>query len=642
MKCIFNILLLALLIHSQSLNAQTCKAELEQLSASEQKRYTARLAENREQNALDIVHQKLELRLDPAIRWIAGKVSTTFQRSEGAPEELVFDLSDSLSVDSVLYHHSLASFVHEQNRLIIKLPTSILFDSLSVFYHGRPAFSGFGSFVTTQTKGGKPVLWTLSEPFGASDWWPCRQNLNDKIDSLDIVVFTPKAYKVASNGVLHAVYSINEEENVFHWRHRHPIASYLVAVAITDYKEIQEQIVLRDGTMPLHDYVFPEKEAEWQSARPLVKKLITWLDSLLVPYPFTNEKYGHAQFGWGGGMEHQTMSFMVDLSPGLVAHELAHQWFGDLITCGSWADIWLNEGFATYMTGMAIERFFPGLWAQWKNEQINTVLLHPAGSVFCRDSMSVSRIFDGRLSYSKGAMVLHMLRQELGTGTFMDGIRYYLTANRSNGFARTYDFQQAMEQVSNRNLGRFFSDWIYAEGHDSLLIQWNASGDMISLKTTQFPTHPSVSNGAYEIHYPVLLKSTAKDSLIWLHLKNKEDETLIYTGFEVQAIQPDPGKDFLVKAGTQKLNSYPVGIPPVRVHPNPARGLIQLEFGNPQNLPLSLYLYDLAGKRIPLRFINIGAGVVQSDLSGLASGIYFLQCIYPETVTSTHFVISAE
>jgi len=642
MNCIFNILLLALLILSQSLNAQTCKAELEQLSASEQKRYTARLAENREQNALDIVHQKLELRLDPANRWIAGKVSTTFQRSEGAPEELVFDLSDSLSVDSVLYHHSPVSFVHEQNRLIIKLPTSILFDSLSVFYHGRPAFSGFGSFVTTQTKGGKPVLWTLSEPFGASDWWPCRQNLNDKIDSLDIVVFTPKAYKVASNGVLHAVYSINEEENVFHWRHRHPIASYLVAVAITDYKEIQEQIVLRDGTMPLHDYVFPEKEAEWQSARPLVKKLITWLDSLLVPYPFTNEKYGHAQFGWGGGMEHQTMSFMVDLSPGLVAHELAHQWFGDLITCGSWADIWLNEGFATYMTGMAIERFFPGLWAQWKNEQINTVLLHPAGSVFCRDSMSVSRIFDGRLSYSKGAMVLHMLRQELGTGTFMDGIRYYLTANRSNGFARTYDFQQAMEQVSNRNLGRFFSDWIYAEGHDSLLIQWNASGDMISLKTTQFPTHPSVSNGAYEIHYPVLLKSTAKDSLIWLHLKNKEDETLIYTGFEVQAIQPDPGKDFLVKSGTQKLNSYPVGIPPVRVHPNPARGLIQLEFGNPQNLPLSLYLYDLAGKRIPLRFINIGAGVVQSDLSGLASGIYFLQCIYPETVTSTHFVISAE
>jgi aminopeptidase N len=638
--CNINIVVGILFLSSKGA-AQVFSAEVKRWAATEGSTHHPQLKHARDISGFDICYHRLEISVDPSVRWISGKVTTFVRFSEAGSRELVFDLSDSLSVEKIAYRgQPLTTFTHQDDQLKLTLPGEDAIDSVSIWYQGRPAFSGFGSFVTTLTPGGKPVLWTLSEPYGARDWWPCKQSLSDKIDSLDILVTTPEVYSAASNGLLIKRDTAEGRKLTHHWRHRYPITTYLVAIAVTDYAEIKEEISLRDGKMLLHDFVFPEDEPDWLAARPMVRAVVQYFDSLITPYPFTAEKYGHAQFGWGGGMEHQTMSFMANLDPGLTAHELAHQWFGNQVTCGSWADIWLNEGFATYLTGMYYERFKPDYWPKWKDDQRNYVFSLPFGSVYCPDTNSVGRLFDGRLSYAKGAMVLNMLRMEIGDQVFLEMMRYYLASNKTQGFVRTIQLQEAAEVISGRDLGRFFQQWVYGSGHDSLQISWSASADLVALKVSQKPTSTAIDQDSYLMQYPVLLIGNQQDTLIRLNLEKREDQFLIYTGFKVEEIIPDPGSDYLAAATTNRLATYPGSGGSILAYPNPASGFVTLRLESPTNLPDAIYLQDLAGRQIKLAYTTVENGLLQINIRGYASGIYLLQCIYPEKVLGIPFLIS--
>ena len=153
-------------------------------------------------------------------------------------------------------------------------------------------------------------MWTLSQPYGARDWWPCKQTLSDKIDSLDVYVTCPAAYRSAGNGLRVAEYLDASGQKVCHWRHRYPIATYLVCMAVTDYVEYFDYADIQSGTLPIQNYVYAEELTYAQQNSPLAVPMMELFDSLFIPYPFAQEKYGHVMFGWGGGMEHQTMSFM--------------------------------------------------------------------------------------------------------------------------------------------------------------------------------------------------------------------------------------------------------------------------------------------------------------------------------------------
>jgi aminopeptidase N len=445
----------------------------------------------------DLKYYRFDWYIDPSVWYIKGTVTTYFQIIGKNQSSIGFDFTSNLVVDSIMWRGQKINFKQSGSyQLDVNFPSPLpenALDSISITYHGEPPTSGFGSFIQDQ-HAGVPVLWTLSEPFGAQDWWPCKNGLEDKIDSIDVYVTTPQQYRAASNGVLAQEYSAEEGLKTYHWKHRHAIAPYLVAIAVTNYEVYTDDVRLSDGKiMPMLNYVYPESINRAKIGTANNVKALQFFDSLFVSYPFKDEKYGHAQFNWGGGMEHQTMSFVVNFDWGLLAHELAHQWFGDFVTCKSWQDIWLNEGFATYLDGLSRERYpqFQNDWYNWKLGTLRSIISQPGGSVKVADPSNVNSIFNSRLSYNKGSFLVHMLRWKLGDDIFFKGIRKYLNTHQYSTVT-TNDLKVALEEVSGQDLTSYFKNWYEGQGYPIYDIKWTNKNGKLIIRINQTTSHTSV------------------------------------------------------------------------------------------------------------------------------------------------------
>lgn len=610
--------------------------EIDKIAFSEAKRYD-RFNNSTHKGAVqasnyDLKYIRFNWEVDPSVNYIKGEVTSYFVPLISNFNEIYFDLSSSLTVDSVKYHGALITFDHFSNNtlrlnIISTIPQNTI-DSVTIFYQGAPPLTSNEAF-TQSTHALQPVIFTLSEPFGAHEWWPCKESLSDKIDSIDIFVTTPKQYKVASQGLLVGEIT-NGANKTYHWKHRYPIVTYLVSLAITNYAEIDLNANLSQGILPILNYIYPEDSATAYNNLTSFSPIIQLYDTLFTPYPFMNEKYGHAQFGWNGGMEHQTMSSMGGFSVDLMAHELAHQWFGDKVTCDSWSEIWLNEGFATFCTGLYYKHVEPIWFDPWKMDMINSVTSQAGGSVYNADTTNISRIFSSRLSYKKGAYLLRMLEWKVGGNNFYQGLKNYLNdINLAYSFSSTDELKNHLEVLSGLNLTEFFNDWYYRQGYPSYQVTWSQIGSNASFVVNQTQSHASVS--FYEMPIPIYIKGQGFDTtLVFDHTFSGQNFTAIVP-FTIDSVFFDPEKWIL-----SKNNTVTVGIEEliktskVDIYPNPTNSIVNISANQPI---ININVFDIMGKQQYPILSNVNSTKSVVDFSSFKSGIYTLEIVFKNSVS---------
>ena len=440
-----------------------------------------------------------------------------------------------------------------------------------------------------------------------------------------MTVTTPSVNRVGSNGVLLSE-TVQGANTVYHWQSHYPISTYLIAVAVTNYAQYSDYVPRSNGdSIQVLNYVYPEDLASAQSQTPDIINTILLYDSLFVEYPFADEKYGHAQFNWGGGMEHQTMTFIVNFGHSLMAHECAHQWFGDYITCGSWEDIWLNEGFATYLEGLTEEFNFPATWMGWKQAKIQNITSAPDGSVKCTDSTDINRIFNGRLTYNKGSYLLHMLRWQVGNANFFQGMKDYLNDPALHfGFAKTPDFIGHMQNASGQNLTTFFNQWYHNQGFPSYQIShtFDAGTNTVNLQINQTTSHPSVS--FFEMPVPIHFVGIGYDTTIVFNHAYSGQLFSANIPWQVDSVIFDPELWILstnnsVTLGvTENENSNSLAT----VFPNPVKTVVNL---HTQNTILVTEIIDINGRIMKSTKHNSNEVILNVD--DLQVGLYFIKVI---------------
>lgn len=578
----------------------------------------------------DVKYHRMRFTVDPATLFITGEVTTHYLATQNL-NTVTFDLNNTLTVSSVLRHGTPVSFTQNINKeVVITLPTTQnanVLDSLTINYSGIPS-SNEGSF-TKYTHAGVAGFYTLSEPFGARDWWPCKQDLNDKVDNIDVYLTMPSQYVGVSNGVQIAAVTNPNNTKTTHFKHNYPIAAYLIAIAGTNYSIFTQQAGTAPNTFPIVNYIYPETQTATQNNLAVTLPIMNLYEQLFETYPFHNEKYGHAQCALGGGMEHTTVSFMGGFDRNLIAHELGHQWFGDKITCGSWKDIWLNEGFATYLSGLVIENLDGTTsFNSWKGSLINDITSQTGGAVYLTDAEALNsgRIFSSRLSYNKGAMVANMLRFKLGDTNFFQGMKNYLAdPNLAYGYASTENLKTHLAAASGMNLDEFFNDWVYKQGYPTYTITaQNWIGGQVRFVINQTTSHFSVP--FFEMPVPVRVTGAGGQTLD-LVLDNTTNGQVILkpVPFTVTGVVFNPKNDIISKNSTMTLGNEDFAlIEGIKLYPNPTSNTLNLQ------LPESVFVEKAIFYNSLGQIIKESKSETSWDVSSLPTGINYIK-IYTDS-----------
>ena len=589
----------------------------------------------------DVTHHDLRFTINPdtTTPFISGVVSTTF-RALSNMTTVTFDMATALAVSSVTMNGMGLTFTQSNYELNINLPTTLSTGTTAtviITYAGSPpqAEAAF----TRSTHAGTPVIYTLSEPFGARDWWPCKQDLNDKIDSFDIYITCPSAYIGVSNGLLQSS-TTSGGNTTRHYRHNYPIPAYLISLNVTNYVTYNIQAGLgtvQNPFFPINNYLYPEGNTTTvQTAINQTVPVMNVFEEKFGFYPYRNEQYGHVQFSWGGGMEHTTMSSMGGWSRSLIAHELAHQWFGDKITCGTWRDIWLNEGFAEYLAGLVVESLDgPASFISWKTTKINNITTASNGALYLTEAeaLNVSRIFSSRITYNKGSMVVHMLRWKMGDANFYQAVRNYLNdSNLAFGYAITADLKAHLEAVHGASLSEFFSDWVYMQGYPTYTItaqNWGAGQAKITVSQTQ--SDPSVTYFEMPLEIRLSGAGGATQDVIVNHTANGQ-QFIVSVPFVVTGVTFDPNKHIISKnnivtLGTESFEWSAT----VSVYPNPTNDVLHVMM--PSSLQLNkIEIYNTLGQ------LEGEKSTADFSIADLASGVHWLKISTSEGIIYKNFI----
>ncbi len=570
--------------------------------------------------SIDVTYYGLDLRLATAPNNLRGAATITLKSTVASLTSFFLDFSttasanEGLRVDSVKVGAQKITFQHAQNKLTITPPQPIANGqalTLTVYYQGIPSSEQQSFKFDKHETTADPVIWSLSEPYGAPSWFPCRDTPADKADSSSVRITAPAQLVSVSNGKLISTTTNTDGTKTYFWKNSYPIAQYLISIAVSNYAQLETPFAYGSQTLPITHYIYPENLASVQASLNTTPAIMQLFTNRFGPYPFLREKYGHAQFARdNGGMEHQTVSSMGSsaLTPAVIAHELAHQWFGDKITCRDWQNIWLNEGFASY--GEAVYAELVGGQSGYQTYMANFMngARLARGSVYVQDISSIGSIFNINRSYLKGAVVLHMLRGVVGDSTFYRTLRTYAaTPALAYSTAVTEDFQAVAQQVSGqsspgKNLDYFFKQWIYGEGFPSYTATITGGGNSATVRLQQ-TNALNASPASFTMPVQMRVLSTGGDTTITV-LNDQADQTFMLPARgTVTSVVIDPNNWILKNLQTTSTlatvtsTAEPV-LTGLRVYPNPTAETLTVDFTLTASGPVSLVLTNLTGQAL--------------------------------------------
>jgi aminopeptidase N len=422
----------------------------------------------------DVQHYRIDVEVDLDAHTFTGSTTMTVASRIENLSTFRFWLNSSMAIESVEVDGDDVEW-RRRGTTTVDVDLNRGYDVDEVFdievsYSGSPVLTWFFS-----SQNGSPVVATLSQPWHAADRWAVKDDNSDKATG-ELLVTVASGLTVVSNGLLEATDNLGGGRRRFHWRTEYPTSPYLFSFSATVYNTFSRTFHHDDGSMPVDFYIYPgsDTSANRNGWRETVDMLSTFED-LFGSYPFREEKYAIYQFQFGGGMEHQTATGQggdYAFSQYLTSHELAHQWWGDMVTCATWHDVWLNEGFATYSTA---------LWLEYASGTSNADARRAymearrpdelEGSVYVHDISDPARIFSRDYSYSKGAWVVHILRGVVGDETFFDILAAYRERYEYTT-ATTDDFRVVAEEVWGGDLEWFFDQWVYGGGAPAYRYGW--------------------------------------------------------------------------------------------------------------------------------------------------------------------------
>jgi aminopeptidase N len=417
------------------------------------------------QEEFDVTHYLIDIEFHDSTESISGSVTMTAKSLVDGLQQVKLDLLDNMNVSMVSVGAFGQAFSHGNDVLDITLSEPVDVDesfTVKINYGGSPVAAGFGTFGWNKygSSGQGEMVWSLSEPQGARNWWPSKDRPDDK--ALVEEWWTVRSdWTATGNGTLQGVDTLVNNRKRYRWKATHPLTTYLVSIAASDYASFSDSYTpIAGGSMPIDYFVYPEDFADAQVSFSETPSMLAFLAQTLGEYPFVEDKYGMSSFPFSGAMEHSTnTSYGYILINGahtydyINLHEIAHQWFGDSISPETWNDIWLNEGFASYCEALWAEHL--GGTSNYKDYMSSLYRSNFDGPVYDPNNLFSHTV------YNKGAWVLHMLRRVMGDTAFFSGLREWYVAH-FDGVGNTAQFQANQELFFGSTLSWFFQQWVYA------------------------------------------------------------------------------------------------------------------------------------------------------------------------------------
>jgi aminopeptidase N len=624
LTCLYLLLHTALLAQQSGIEA--CKSS-RQTSAHQAAKITIATPE---EDDYDVQYVKFDLFLSRTSAYIQGNVTTTAKVVAAQMPVYAFELSDTMAIDSVKINGSLTAYDTSRGvcriNMVIPLVAGTVFTA-QVYYRGFPRFPdginvpGFHNYMG--------VTFSSVEPYFANSWWPCKQSLTDKIDSVDMWVTVLPFVKVGSNGILAAINPVDTYFYRYEWKERYPIDYYLISVSLGNYEDYSYYMHFTgsNDSMLIMNYIDPTLPAYVKPMLDSVGMIVDYFSTIFGRYPFWKEKYGHCYTPSYVNMENQTMTSTHLSHLTVLAHELTHQWFGDNVTCGTWKDIWLNEGFAAYGQYLCYDKFNGHDAALNYMHTVHTdVMADSTGTVYCIDTVDWERIFDARLTYEKGGSALHMLRFVVNNDSLFFNILQTYQRQYTGKTATTDDLKHLVAAIYGHNLDSFFNQWIYSEGYPIVDAAWNQVNDVAYIRISQSCAMPP---GTFLFATPMEVKlySAQGDTTVRVYVNQYTQTFPVITGKLIDSIAIDPNEWLLCKLKQAPVKDTSLNLLPYpgMVYPNPATNTIYVAWKDLQDPYIAIY--NTAGRKMSEHKLQWPSGIETVDIQRLPKGVYLYRIV---------------